>query len=245
MPIDSKTASTCTTKAQSNGELIWYNSAELENVTSQHFQADYWLRQDAIIGSAMGRGTTYFFKYNNKEFVLRHYRRGGLIGKLLTDQYLYTGLHNTRAWREMDLLMQMKELGLPAPTPVAARVRKKIFYYQADIITRKIPQAQDVHQYLLQQPISTQVWRKIGATIARFHRNQIFHHDLNIHNIMLDDKQQPWLIDFDKCDMRAGSDWKKDNLARLQRSLNKEKSNSRSYHYTEQNWQSLLEGYTA
>lgn len=243
MSKDIKNVSTTVSRELSNGEIVWYDSDVLKNVTGQFFQADYWLEQGAITGSAAGRGTTYFFRHESSDFVLRRYRRGGLIGKLLTDQYFFTGLNKTRAWREMNLLIRMKELGLPAPTPVAASVKKSLFYYRADIITKKIPHAQDVHQHLLESEICSDVWQKIGATIAQFHHQQIYHHDLNIHNIMLDDQDKVWLIDFDKCDMRTGEDWKKANLDRLLRSLNKEKANNAGYHFTEHNWRYLLSGY--
>ena len=52
------------------------------------FTGQYWKTQNAITGQATGRGTTYFFKHNKNEYVLRHYRRGGLIGKVLSDQYM-------------------------------------------------------------------------------------------------------------------------------------------------------------
>lgn len=243
MSKDVKKAPKGASNAQSQGELIWFDSDEFEDVSEKHFRPRYWKKQNAIMGSARGRGTTYFFKHNHRSFVLRHYRRGGLIGKLLTDQYFFTGFSKTRAWREMDLLMRMKELGLPAPIPVAARVQKHFFYYRADLITKKIPAARDAHQHLRKREIGSEAWRRIGATIAQFHHHQIYHHDLNIHNIMLSDKGKVWLIDFDKCEIRTGENWKKANLGRLRRSLNKEKANNFDYHFSEDNWQLLLSGY--
>lgn len=231
--------------SQPKNESIWFDSDEFESITSDHFEPEYWHKNHSIIGSALGRGTTYFFAHAGSEFVLRHYRRGGLIGKLLTDQYLYTGLSNTRAWQEMSLLLKLKELTLPAPTPVAARVTKNLFYYQADIITKKIPHAQDVHQHLLTEPLSAEIWECIGATIAKFHTNQIYHHDLNIHNIMLDKDDKVWLIDFDKCATRNGEKWKKENLDRLARSLKKEKNKHSEYHFKDENWDALKSGYSS
>ena len=67
------------------------------------FTGQYWKTQNAITGQATGRGTTYFFQHNKNEYVLRHYRRGGLIGKVLSDQYMYTGIEKSRAWREFKL----------------------------------------------------------------------------------------------------------------------------------------------
>ena len=40
---------------------------------------------------------------------------------------------------------------------------------------------------------------------------------------MLDIKNEVWLIDFDKCGIRQGSNWKNSNMVRLKRSFEKEK----------------------
>ena len=224
-------------------ETLWFNAAIVPNVTTDWFEEHYWREKNALTGEAQGRGTTYFFRHENNEFVLRHYRRGGLPGKLLTDQFWYAGLSRTRAWREMKLLLQLEELELPAPRAIAARVQRVGFYYRSDIITHRIDSAKDLHQYLLTQPLDQDVWHKVGKTIAKFHRFHVYHHDLNIHNIMLDDKGEIWLIDFDKCDIRPSGNWQESNLSRLNRSLLKEQGKHPGYHFKEENWQALMKGY--
>lgn len=227
----------------SSAQSIWFDSNLVDGVTAKWFDPLHWQEKALITGQAAGRGTTVFFRFAGLDMVLRHFRRGGLIGKLLTDQYFFTGLEKTRAWRELKLLLKMQDYELPAPRPVAAMVQKTLFYYRADIITQRIPNAQDVHHILLSKEIDKSLWRKIGATIKRFHALQIYHHDLNIHNIMLDEVKQPWLIDFDKCEQRNGESWKQQNLQRLQRSLEKEKTLNSIYHFEDAHWQALLEGY--
>ncbi len=206
------------------------------------FTGQYWQTQDAITGQAEGRGTTYFFQHNENEYVLRHYRRGGLIGKVLSDQYFYTGIEQSRAWQEFKLLQHMQTLELPCPTPIAAMLKKSGVYYQADIISIKIPNAQDLHQFLLEKALTKDVWQKIGQTIAEFHHHQIYHHDLNIHNIMLDAEHGVWLIDFDKCGIKQGHNWKKSNMARLKRSFEKEKR-LRNIHWQLSDWQIIMSAY--
>ncbi len=211
---------------------------------SEMFDSAYWQAQNSLTGSAIGRGTTYFFCYNDSEFVLRHYRRGGLIGKFLQDQYLYTGLGNTRAWQEFQLLSHMRDLDLPVPRPAAACVvNNGRGFYRADLICERIPDATDIHQLLLKAPLDKQTWHNIGKTISKFHQHQVFHCDLNIHNIMLDSRQKVWLIDFDKCRFRAVDKWKSTNIERLKRSIQKEQSLYSHYHVDESSIQSLLEGY--
>ncbi len=84
---------------------------------------------------------------------------------------------------------------------------------------------------------------EIGKLIKQLHHHQVHHSDLNIHNILFDEKNGKfWLIDFDKCSVQQGEDWKKNNLERLLRSFNKEVGRL-NIQFQEKDWQSLLEGY--
>ncbi|ALT00102.1 3-deoxy-D-manno-octulosonic acid kinase [Lacimicrobium alkaliphilum] len=211
----------------------------------QIFSPAYWQSQGALIGGAKGRGTTVFIRPKaTEEWALRHYRRGGMIGRLLTDQFVYTGLNKTRAWQEFHLLEYMRDQGLPVPEPVAAHVCRSGCYYQADLITRLIPDSQDLHKVLCERPLSENEWRKTGQIIARLHRHQVYHHDLNIRNLMLDARGTIWIIDFDKCRRRAGNNWKKENLDRLHRSLKKSAENQSNWYWQEADFETLLEAYS-
>ncbi|MFT4993575.1 MAG: 3-deoxy-D-manno-octulosonic acid kinase [Paraglaciecola sp.] len=226
-----------------DNNIILFDGTVFSDPSTCIFEADYWQSQQGLSGSSRGRGITYFFKHESKEYVLRHYLRGGLVGKVLDDQYFFSGVSKTRAWRELHLLAQMRKLDLPVPRPVAAKISQGFAYYRADLIIERIPQARDVHQLLLHKPLDQGVWRNIGACIARFHQQQVYHHDLNIHNIMLDAGQQVWLIDFDKCEFKPGDSWKEANLHRLERSLEKERSINQDYHYPQDTMQYLRAGY--
>jgi 3-deoxy-D-manno-octulosonic acid kinase len=224
-------------------QIILFDSEHFSAPRPEIFTSQHWHLKDAITGQATGRGTTFFFQHNKNEYVLRHYHRGGIVSKILSDQYLYTCLELSRAWQEFKLLQYMQTIGLASPKPSAAMVTKHSIYYQADIILTKIPDAQDLHHILLKKSLPTDIWQKIGQTVAAFHHHQIYHHDLNIHNIMLDAENRVWLIDFDKCGIRRGNHWKKANLMRLERSLIKEKAKNTDYHLLPSNYQSICDGY--
>ena len=72
-----------------------------------------------------GRGTVTFFKGCGLDLVHKRYKRGGLIRKLVSNSYFWTGLYKTRAHIEFDGLKKMFDLGLPVPRPVAARIVRK------------------------------------------------------------------------------------------------------------------------
>ena len=97
-----------------------------------------------IYAQKKGRASVWFFKHDNIKGVLRHYWRGGLVGKILQDQYLYLGLEKTRVFQEFELLTQLKQKGLNVPIPIAAQVTKTGFIYRGDIITSAINGAQSL-----------------------------------------------------------------------------------------------------
>ena len=224
-------------------QTLLINAAFEQSFSAEMFSPAYWQAQNAITGSAQGRGTTYFVQHQDHHWVLRHYYRGGLIGKLIHDSYLFTGLNNTRAIQEYLLLAQLHSWQLPAPRPIACRVKRTGLYYQADIISERISGAEDLYTRLLREPVSDTLWQKIGETIALFHQKQVYHHDLNIHNILLDEHNKVWLIDFDQGQIKTGSGWQQDNMSRLLRSFNKEKTKHSNMHWQEGDWQTLLNSY--
>lgn len=206
---------------QSN-QVIWYDETLLAEDPALCCDPDYWLDQGKVTGSAQGRGTTWFVQTQNLDAALRHYRRGGLFGKLIKDTYWFTGWQKTRCYQEFQLLNHLIEAGINVPKPIAARVRKSGLGYKADLLSEKIPNAQDLVSILQENPLSVEMYRKIGQEIHKMHNAQVNHTDLNIHNILIDDLNKVWIIDFDKCFQQSGDNWKQGNLDRLKRSFEKE-----------------------
>jgi 3-deoxy-D-manno-octulosonic acid kinase len=198
-----------------------------------------------VADSAIGRGEAIFFTTAAGDFVLRHYRRGGLPAKFIADRYFGVSLAASRAWREWRLLDELYRAGLPVPQPVAARVVRGGLLYRADLVTRRL-QAQPLAELLLRDPIHSELWRQLGDTLARFHHQGVYHADLNARNIMLGDAGNFYLIDFDRSERRAPAKlWQRANLQRLRRSLDKFKGNNPNFYFNEDDWQELLSGYHA
>lgn len=230
-------------EVRQGADICWLREDALPSLSSDVFEPSFWRARDAVTGTAIGRGTTWFVRHGDSELVLRHYRRGGLFGRLVKD--LYAGLDpgNSRAMRELALLAEMRAENLPVPKPFGARLHRVGPLYRADLLIGRIPSARDLLAVLQTGPLSADQWQQIGAMIGRFHAAGIDHTDLNIHNILLDDAGQSWLIDFDKCSRRAAGGWQQANLARLQRSLRKEQGLHPSLHWDESHWAMLLSGY--
>ena len=85
-------------------------------------------------------------------------------------------------------------------------------------------------------------WHTVGVLIATLHQQNVFHGDLNITNILVnendDELEKFLLIDFDKSKQKFMTyKDKQSNLNRISRSLKKNKL------FDENNFNILLEGY--
>ncbi|NVJ61297.1 MAG: 3-deoxy-D-manno-octulosonic acid kinase [Gammaproteobacteria bacterium] len=231
-----------------NNWLITCSGAP-EEITAEWFTPEFWMNHEWITGSSFGRNKTYFCQYPKNdngylELVLRHYFRGGLVGKINNDAYHFSSIESTRPYRELSILESIQNKQLPGPKPIGGYVIKHRGFYRADILIEKIPDAKDAYQILIEQEVSESTWIKMGQCIRNFHDAGIFHADLNIHNIMLNEDGDTWLIDFDKGEERAPSKkWQSVNLERLLRSLNKEKAKHPEFNFAAERWQWLLNGY--
>jgi len=224
---------------QFDNQTIWYDEALLKEDPKQAFNPEFWQQNDKVIGSAQGRGTTWFVQTETIEAALRHYRRGGLFGKLVEDSYRFSGWEQTRSYQELQLLNTLIEAGVNVPKPIAARAVKSGFTYKADLLSEKIPNARDLVSILVEKPLPAEMYKKIGQEIKKMHDAQVNHTDLNIHNILIDDQDKVWIIDFDKCFQQSGNDWKQRNLGRLKRSFEKEVI-KRKIHWTQEQWSTLM-----
>ncbi len=218
--------------------MIEHPQAELFDIDKAQQHAD----EQSL---AEGRGHAVFFKYQGQDLVLKHYQRGGKIAALMGDKYIGADCNKSRSFREWRLLTQMCEMELPVPTPVAASCVKHGMLYRADLITRQLNNVVTLADYLLESECDAASWRAVGCCIRRFHDASVYHADLNARNILLNaENSNVYLIDFDKGSIRyLGEAWKSSNLARLQRSLLKFKSLNTVFHFSQHNWDALLNGY--
>ncbi|GGX72809.1 3-deoxy-D-manno-octulosonic acid kinase [Tateyamaria omphalii] len=226
-----------------NSTVIRFDENILSAMNPQIFDVAWLRSQQLWQDSTAGRSQAHFFYYAGCDMVLRHFHRGGLLGRVNRDLYLRIGAAHSRALREYDLLREMLSEGLPVPLPVAARYVPFGPFYRADIITQRIPNARPLQEVLEDRALSTALWYKIGAHVRTLHDHRVFHSDLNCRNILLDTDDEVWFIDFDKCDKRPPGTWEQGNLDRLRRSLRKTKANMPAAQWHERDWADLLAGY--
>lgn len=206
------------------------------------FEWDCWRSQGALQESAGGRGTVAFIRAGERRWVLRHYRRGGLVAKLLGDNYLWTGADRTRAFREWRLLRELRAAGLPVPEPVAARYQRHGIFYRADLITAELPTRRTLAHALATGSLESATWRAVGSCVGRLHARGVYHADLNAHNLLLGPDGTVYVLDFDRGRIRPRGAWEQSVLERLQRSLRKVSAPMPPGRFDDDAWQALLQG---
>ncbi|HEX3848216.1 MAG TPA: 3-deoxy-D-manno-octulosonic acid kinase [Steroidobacteraceae bacterium] len=185
------------------------------------FDPEFWRARGALAAAPSGRGATWFVRAGDREWVLRHYFRGGFAARVVRDRYWWVSEQRVRAFAEYRLLETLAERGLPVPRPVAAGYSRSGPAYRCDLITERIPGVGPLSAALAREALPQSYWRAVGAAIARLHRAGADHADLNAHNILIDARGCVSVIDFDRGRLRAPGPWGARNLERLHRSLAK------------------------
>jgi 3-deoxy-D-manno-octulosonic acid kinase len=219
-----------------------YDASLAGHADESLFDPESWRRRGAVEQQAGGRGAITYLRDGARRWVLRHYRRGGAVARLLEDRYLFSGAERTRAFREWRLLRDLATRGLPAPRPVAARYRRHGLFYRADLLTVELPARLTLAAALREGKLDAQRWGDIGRCIGAFHAQGVRHADLNAHNVVLGPARDVYLLDFDRGRIVTRGPWEAAVLARLERSLRKVTRDLPGDRFGPSQWEQLLSG---
>ena len=227
-----------------NGAIL-YDRQVIREISEQRFTASGWLHAEPVSGAlrSAGRGNTLYVGNIPRQFVLRHYLRGGLPGKLVRDSYVWTGEDQTRPFREWRMLAKMADSGLRVPRPAAARYRRRGPFYTADIITVRIPDVVSLSAFIAGEKVPDGFWEKLGAAVHGFHAKGVYHADMNAYNLQIDKDGDLWMVDFDRGRLLPPGPWQQKTLSRLHRSLQKIVDLDPRLNFRIRNWEQFLEGY--
>ena len=128
--------------------------------------------------------------------VIKAYRRGGMMALLARDRYLRTG--KTRSRREFDFLNCAARAGVSVPRPLIY-VTRGFPLYRAWLVTREIKGHRSFAALAVEKPAkAVRLLPSISKNIHLLIKNKIFHVDLHPGNVLIDEEEQPYIIDFDK-----------------------------------------------
>jgi len=178
-----------------------------------------------------GRGGVQLVPFGEGRLVVRHCRRGGLIGRLLGDLYLGRG-RALREWRVSDAAAK----GVLTPR-IVALVQRRAFgpLFRADVVSVEVEDAIAGGDYLGWFPAAAnrevlrekrQIIEAVAAAVRRMHDAGLYHGDLNASNLLLrraGGKLEVHILDLDRSRMmrRVGPRRRRHELMRLNRSLMK------------------------
>jgi 3-deoxy-D-manno-octulosonic acid kinase len=238
------TTLTETVERTATGAML-YDRSVMSRISEDRFEASGWLHAEPVVGAlgSAGRGNTLFVGNVPRQFVLRHFLRGGLIGRIVRDKYAFNGEDKTRAFLEWRMLAKMADSGLRVPRPAAARYRRHGMFYTADLITVRIPGVRPLSDVIARQPQGDAFWLSLGASVYGFQAAGVYHADMNAYNLQIDDKGELWMLDFDRGRLMQPGSWQQQTLRRLHRSLQKIRTLDPRLHFSSDDWERFLEGY--
>ena len=219
-----------------------YDASCIDQPGDDVFDREHWRARGQLEETAGGRGTVAYLRRAESNWVLRHYRRGGLVAGLLGDRYFWTGEDRTRSFAEWRLLRQLRAWALPVPRAIAARYVRTGLFYRADLVTEELPARLTLAQALARGPLDPARWTAVGRSVAALHARGVHHADLNAHNLLFGRDATVYVLDFDRGRIRGRGAWERDVLARLERSLRKVTASLPRDRFDAAAWQALLEG---
>jgi tRNA A-37 threonylcarbamoyl transferase component Bud32 len=165
---------------------------------------------------------------NGDRAILRHYYRGGLVRHFVKDIFLGGG----RALKEL-YITEKARLGGVETVEILAAVEYRVEwnFWQCSLITREIPDCQDLGEFMKncqsEEPASQlSIITQLAAIIRKTHGLNIFHADLQVKNILIQTRKEQtkiFLIDFDKAKQfnKLTPVHRQQQLMRLSRSMEK------------------------
>jgi 3-deoxy-D-manno-octulosonic acid kinase len=151
-------------------------------------------KTDSVLG---GRDSvSYHWIDDLGPVVVKHYKRGGLWGRLVRRRYLKWG--KSRSQLEFELLQKARDLGVNVPEPLLYANRGFLIYH-AWLVTREIKSPLSLARLSLDdEKRSRRVMASVIEQISRLIDHRIRHVDLHPGNVVVDGQDRVFLLDFDK-----------------------------------------------
>jgi hypothetical protein len=154
------------------------------------------------LGGGRGAAVSVPFGPGGERAVVRRCRRGGLLGRLLGGRYL----GSARPMREISVSEAARAAGVPTPECLAAVVRRRGPFCFLDLISREIPDAISLEEWLRRNAnapagAASDVGSAVADAFLRLVQAGIYHPDLHAGNVLIqarDGRPLAHIIDLDK-----------------------------------------------
>ena len=176
----------------------------MENMVATAGALHLYARTAPRAKAMMGRGVSWAFDAGDERWVVRHYRRGGMIARFLRDRYLRLGA--SRPYRELVASVEARRRAVRTPEVIGYVIYGGAPFYRADIVTRFVDDSQDLASATFGPDLpsiahQTAAWAAAGELLRTMFDAGVVHADLNLRNILIAgrDPAVAWLIDLDRC----------------------------------------------
>jgi 3-deoxy-D-manno-octulosonic acid kinase len=167
-----------------------------------------------------GRTRHALIRSGDDFWVLKEYRRGGLIGRWNVRRYWRC----ERFFEELRVSVLAAAAGVPTAEALALILESAgAGSVRAWLLTRYLEGVRPLHEYVT-QPAAGAVFEAAGDAVRRMHDAGIDHRDLNVGNIVgsLAGEPRAHIVDWDRARRRPHGSWNPlANLVRLWRSAEK------------------------
>jgi 3-deoxy-D-manno-octulosonic acid kinase len=134
--------------------------------------------------------------------VVKHYRRGGMLAHLISKTYLKVG--KPRSQLEYEQMRIVGRFGVQTPEPIIYAY-KGGFFYRAWLVTREVEQSLSMAQLSRIAPErAVDAMPGLCQQMALLVANRIRHADFHPGNVLVDHRNQVYIIDFDKTGFYRG-----------------------------------------
>jgi len=175
------------------GGAVGWIAADLAPLGLEPFWAEL-----VPLPSAKGRGGIGTLSLGGHELVVRPYKRGGALARILRDRY--TG--PSRARRELEVLAALRADGVPVVAPVAAVARRQHAFWRLRLCTERVPDALPLPAFLAAHPeLRRFTAEAVGIVLKLAFAAGLRHPDLHIDNVLCavrGDRVRAVLVDLDR-----------------------------------------------
>ena len=172
---------------------------------------------------ASGRGGVGLLEVEGCALVVRPYRRGGALARLLSDRYPSPA----RALAELEVLRELQVRGVPVVAPVAAVARRRGAFWRLRLCTERLVDGRTLPQFLADFPSARRrAVEAVGAAVRLAFDAGLRHPDLHVDNVLCQprgDEVHAVLVDLDRAriDGPLSARAREEMLARMQRYVEK------------------------